>query len=59
MTAPSMAAVYTACQHLDPDSGALSGREQIRRVGFVASGQIFDLALGGHVVMSLLSPAAA
>lgn len=41
----------------DPDTGAATGRELARTVGFVAAGQIFDLALDGHVVMSLL-PAA-
>lgn len=38
----------------DPTSNGYTGREAFRRVGFVASGTLFGLDLGEHVVLSLV-----
>lgn len=38
----------------DPHGSRYTGREAFRKVGFVASGTLFGLELGEHVVMSLV-----
>jgi len=37
----------------DPAADHYTGREALRNVGFVASGRLFGLDLGEHVVLSL------